>query len=214
MDVGTYIRRVQSGFGDYNGIVIDDTEIIDWLNEAMDFVVRETQCIKTSLSTPANTFPIIIDDMFLLDAAYYGDRLINFTSDDNITSYNPVPMVGTPAVYYLNGVSIYLYPTPAVGDTTSVRVSYVPEPTHYTDATPANTVIDLPIPYHNDLVIFALARAHEKNENYRAAELKMQEFNGNVAYRRYEMQMGKDSPYQMVPDPYDVVDDNYYGSLL
>lgn len=206
MDIATYTRRVQNAFGDKYEIQLTKQDIIDALNEAQRYVTRETHCLSATATAAANTFPIIIADLMLIDRATYGGRLLDFTQEEAIDGWYTTPQIGVPMVYYLKTNKIHLWPTPLASDTTSVAVTYVPEPTQYTTITATNTILQVPIPYHDDMVMLALVRAHEMNENYRAAELKMTEFQNNVSHRRYEQQVGKDQAYQIPPSYHDYVE--------
>lgn len=73
----------------------------------------------------------------------------------------------------------------------------------------ANT-LSLPIAYHEDIVKFALARAHEKNQNFRAAENQQKEFASSLAQRRHEATVGDDSPMYKMQDPFDY-EENLWG---
>lgn len=214
MNVGTYVRRVQSGFGDFNEVAISREEIIDWLNEAQAYVVRETQCIKATLQEAANNFPVIIQDLFLIDAAAYGESLLRFTNTEHIEDWYKTPQRGIPQAYYYDANQIQLWPAPTASDATVVSIRYVASPEILDSGTGDSTELEVPVPFHNDLVIFGLVRAHEKNENYRAAEMKMQEFTANVAHRRFELQHGTEATFRVATLPEDYINDDYHDSLL
>ncbi len=211
MDIAEFKRRVQNRFGDEFNDQISDQDLIDFLNEAQRTVVRETQCIYVSATSAANIFPITIADLMLLDRVTYDTRYLEFTSEDKIDNWHYMPQSGVPVGYYLKGNKVYLWPTPLASDTKSVVVSYVPQPTQYTTGTSTSTALAVPIPFHDDLVTFGVARAYEFAQNYRAFELAMAEFNKNLGMRSFEVQVGKDEAPQVGADPYDYDLD---GSLL
>lgn len=62
--------------------------------------------------------------------------------------------------------------------------------------------------YHEDIVRFCIARAHQKNLNFRAAEVSMDEYLQNVSTRRNEADTA-DVPYYKGVDPLDY-DGAYY----
>ena len=212
MDIAEYKRRVQSRFGDKYNDLLTDQDLIDFLNEAQRTVVRETQCLYATASSAANTFPVTIADLMLLDKLTYDSYVLEFATDAAIDAWYNLPQTGVPIVYYLKGNKVHLWPTPLASDIKTVAVSYVPQPTQYTTGTSTATVLQVPIPFHDDLVTFGVARAYEFQQNYRAMELAMAEFNKNIGMRTFEVQVGKDEAPVIQQDAYDYTDT--YGSLL
>lgn len=196
------VSRVQTAFGDSNQVMIFESHIIDWVNEGCLEIVRETQCLtKTDSVSAASAYRPpgkTIADMILLKRVYYGTiplALLEVETIDRMGIRN-LPE-GVPQGYYMDGPTILLFPVPKTTDTTFITVHYVPEPTTVTNvATPP------PIPnyYHGDLADWCLAKAHERNENYRASELIMQRFKQNISKRRYESLSQDDSFKTVQPD--------------
>lgn len=60
----------------------------------------------------------------------------------------------------------------------------------------------IPEVYHEDVVKFCLARAHNKNQNFRAAEAEMEQYDRRVSTRRNEAQ-AIDAPLYKIADPED-----------
>lgn len=65
----------------------------------------------------------------------------------------------------------------------------------------------VPEVYHEDVVKYCLSRAHTKNQNFRAAEAEMEQYDRRVSTRRNEAQ-AIDAPLYKIADPDDYVD--YY----
>ena len=65
----------------------------------------------------------------------------------------------------------------------------------------------VPEVYHEDVVKYCLARAHTKNQNFRAAEAEMEQYDRRVSTRRNEAQ-AIEAPLYKIADPADYVD--YY----
>ena len=65
----------------------------------------------------------------------------------------------------------------------------------------------VPEVYHEDIVKFCLSRAHSKNQNFRASEAEMEQYDRRVSTRRNEAQAIDGALYK-IPDPDDFVD--YY----
>ena len=70
---------------------------------------------------------------------------------------------------------------------------------------PAINEFTIPEVYHEDVVKYALAKAHNKNQNFRAAEAEMEQYDQRVSTRRHEAQ-ATDAPAYKIPDPDDYVD--------
>lgn len=74
----------------------------------------------------------------------------------------------------------------------------------------ADNEFSIPEMYQEDLIRFVLARAYEKNRNYRAYELAMSEFSAGIGQRIHENQ-GEDSFPTVGIDPFDFESYYYYG---
>jgi hypothetical protein len=62
--------------------------------------------------------------------------------------------------------------------------------------------LTVPAVYHEDIVRFCLARAHERNENYRGMEIAMTEFSSRISDRIDEADV-QDEVYSVIrDDPY------------
>lgn len=72
--------------------------------------------------------------------------------------------------------------------------------------------LSVPEVWHEDLVRFCIARAHEKNRDHKSAETALEQFNQNVSSRRNEAD-GVDAPTYKGADPFDYGWDQveYYG---
>jgi len=67
----------------------------------------------------------------------------------------------------------------------------------------------VPEVYHEDVVKFCLARAHNKNQNWRAAETEMEQYDRHVSTRRNEAQ-STDQPQYKISDPDDFQNEYWY----
>lgn len=133
MEWVTLERKVRRLFGDDFSTVIETQDILDWANTARSEIVRETQCLPTDISIPANLFPITIPDMYLMARLEYGDPLFprGFTTlsevDSQVATIGGEP-IGNPRQYYLRGNRVYLYPAAAPTDTKMVNLTYCRAP--------------------------------------------------------------------------------------
>lgn len=212
MIVSEIISRVQNGFGDSNQIIIRDPHVIDWINEGMVEIVRETQCLsKRESSIVASAFNNVagvgINDMMLLKRVYYGNDALLLLDSEALDRMGFVPQTGIPKGYYMEGSKILLFPTPTATDATQMTIFYVPAPVNVTTAA---DIPGIPFFFHGDLAEWCLAKAHERNENFRAAELIMNRFRANLSTRKFES-LSQDDSYRTVQA--DVMDMDYYGSI-
>jgi hypothetical protein len=105
---------------------------------------------------------------------------------------------GETQYWYFQGAKVYLYPVPTVG-TTTISVTYVKAPDEIISSAGSFTVPEV---YHEDVVRFCLSRAHNKNQNFRAAEAEMEAYDRRVSNRRNEAQ-SPDTILYKAPDPFD-----------
>lgn len=206
MELQGVITRVQNLFGDSRGVIITPAMILDWVNDAHLDIVRETQYLSTNNTSPANFFiggnPI--GDMVLLKRVMYGTKplaMMDVESIDRLGMRESAP--GIPQGYYMDGESVFLFPDPLGDDETEVNVIYVVAPTEYTDP---GDLLDVPIRYHTDVVTYCIGKAHERNENYRAAEMYAAKFMSGVAQRRFES-LTQDDSFTVVGSDYE---DEFY----
>jgi hypothetical protein len=71
--------------------------------------------------------------------------------------------------------------------------------------TPAKNEFTVPEVFHEDIVKYCLAKAHNKNQNFRAAEAEMEQYDRRVSTRRNEAQAPETAIYK-IPDPNDYED--------
>lgn len=212
MPTADVIRKVQRQIGDDNEILISQDDIVDYINEGQKIIARETLYRTTTTTAAASEFRDgeTVSDMIILERIYYGTRPLALVDKETIDRMDLAELTdGIPQAYYRQGTSIYLFPTPASSDATTVTVHYVDLPTTLTsEASP----LDIPALYEDDLVIFCKARANERNENFRAASEFMSQFMSGLAQRKYEAQSQDDSFYTVGPD-YEDYEPGYYDSL-
>jgi len=213
MLVSEIIARVQTGFGDSNQVMIYDNHVIDWINEGMLEIVRETQCLSKredagQASAYNNSAGVGVSDMLLLKRVYYLDEPLLLLEPEALDRLGYKTNTGTPIGYYTEGSRIFMFPTPLATDTTKITLFYVPMPVL---VTATSETPGIPLYYHGDLAEWCLAKAHERNENFRAAELIMQRFNKNLSQRKFES-LSRDDTYRTVQP--DVMDQEYGYDLI
>jgi hypothetical protein len=206
MDMVALARVVKSRFGDANGVLITDTDIVDWTNEAVREVIRKTNlsnvrdvALVSVIGTPTSLAMAATDTAVLSVYNQTNDIFLAPTSLEDIMNKGSFDENGDAVLYYISELStgrvLYLYPQlPTAVKNYSVRLSCFPADVTIAGALPLQTA------YHNDLVNFCLARAHEKNQNYQAYREIMDEFNSHLGDRNSEAQRPEQQSYPIIRD--------------
>lgn len=204
MDVPTLIRRVKRSFGDDGDVMLSNPQdYLDWANEAQMRIVRETNCLTATLSQAASTFPVAYPADFLrLRRVLYGTvALQEINVEDLDAKAFDTTVKDAPIFFYFLNNTIALYPTPLASDSTSVSLQYTKTPTSLALISDALTV---PVHYHDDIVNWCLYRAHERNENWQAADHAMDLFNKALGLRVEDTVQVEDTYTIIRDDPYEV----------
>lgn len=124
--------------------------------------------------------------------------------------YNADPLK-PPIVFIFDGMN-------DLGDLVAVQSTCVTSSAHTLTSQgsiigPAHNEFTIAEVYHEDIVKYCLARAHSKNQNFRAAEAEMEQYDRRVSTRRNEAQAPETALYKIADpdDYYDYVDYNGYS---
>lgn len=199
MDLPTLQRKVQRRFGDDAHVFIREQDIIDWVNDGQLQLCRETNCLLNEAIVTASAFPWIFTNTFFLKMArvMYGTTPLKYIELETLDSLGlDLTTQTTPLYYYLTRQYVNLFPDPVSTDTTQVTLTYKAMPTSIIRM---NDSLTVPTAYHEDLVTFCVARAHERNENYRGVEMAMGEFQNRIAQRIDDVE-DKDTSYTTIRD--------------
>jgi hypothetical protein len=203
MNLTTLVRKVQRLFGDTsNEIVIQQTDIFDWVDEAQLQIARKTHCLTKSVpGVVASTFPLALPaDWIMSKRLVYGNTILKFVEIDDLDalSYDATIPVDSPSVYYIFNKQINLYPNKGATDTTQLRHDYVCAPTVIASiATP----LDVPLSYHEDIVRYCVMRAHERNENYKTQQTSSDTFEAYSGERMQESTVQNEDNFVIRDDP-------------
>lgn len=203
MLVLTLIRKVQRLFGDTpNEVIINQTDMLDWIDEAQLQITRKTHCLTKSVTGQlANTFPLALPtDWIVGKRVVYGSTVLRFVEIDDLdaNSSNATVPTDTPSVYYVFNKQINLYPNKGAADTTAVRLDYVCLPTVMASVA---TPMDVPVSYHEDIVRYCIMRAHERNENYKAQQTSSDTLEAYSGERLQESTNPTEDNYVVRDDP-------------
>jgi hypothetical protein len=199
MLVSDALRKIKRQFGDEYNVVIIDQDIFDWIHEAELDIIRSVSDNDLTLSVPSSTFPLSIPEKVTIKRVSINHKTLMYITlpQLDMMRLNELEQ-GETQYWYFQGAKVYLYPVPTVG-TTTISVTYVKAPDEIISSAGSFTVPEV---YHEDVVRFCLSRAHNKNQNFRAAEAEMEAYDRRVSNRRNEAQ-SPDTILYKAPDPFD-----------
>ena len=153
-------------------------------------------------NTQATTLPFNINTTAGQPITFGGIGATPYPGAWRLHNFSLAASIGGPALYILDGLTdIATLPTipasPFVvssGQTMAVTGS--------TQVYSEDNSFSVPEVYHDDIVKFCIARAHNKNRNYKGEENMMEEFNQAVNMRREEANT-VDAPTYKTSDPFD-----------
>lgn len=211
MNLSDVKTRVKRQFGDEASVQITDDDIVRWVNDAQrDVVMKNETVLQTTATTnsvanqQSYTFPA---DLLVLrgihykrmdgDPAFYKLRGMSYTEFDEYidgwegTAYGP----SHPVVYTTYANSISLFPIPVNSATGNIKIIYSREPV---DLANDSDVIDLPVPYHNAIVDYCLARAYELDEDWGAANNMSAQYDTSVRLNKERENWGNHEAYPRI----------------
>jgi hypothetical protein len=202
MEVADALRKIKRQFGDEYNVVIIDQDIFDWIHDAELDIIRSTADNDLTISVPSTAFPATIPDKVNIKRLAIGNTaLVSISLPQlDMMRLNTAVKGGTQYWFY-EGNKAHLWPMPET--TTNINITYVKTPDTM-DAVGPNA-FTVPEVYHEDVVKYCLARAHNKNQNFRAAESEMEQYDRRVSTRRNEAQAPEAALYK-IPDPLDYED--------
>lgn len=210
MDVETALRKVKRQFGDEYDVTIVDEDIYYWIHEAELDIIRQTASNDTVLNIPVSAFPAILPTKVSVKRVSINNKALTYTTRNQLDLASAaLTSDGTPTWWYFESHTIFLFPVGSPSDAFTVDVVYCRVPDEITEAT-VTKVFTVPEVYHEDVVKFCIARAHNKNMNWKAAESEMELYDRNVSTRRNEAQAIEAPLYKGVdPMDYDFAAESY-----
>lgn len=210
MLVSEIIRKTKRIFGEgqaTGGIFITDADIIDWINDGMLQIIRETKCNVTSTSGQlANNFPVTVPQGVQITRVTYNNQALNYTDPDDLDSkyldltIKDVPVFWYPTYSAAGVLMVNFFPPATTADATPCAVLYS---SLATNVTVVGDTPGIPIVYHEDLVVWCKMRAYERDQNYRAMQSAQEEFNGRIATRIEDSNMASDGYSVIRDDPWE-----------
>jgi hypothetical protein len=201
MDVTTALLRVQRQFGDEYEVIFNEDDFYGWVYEAEVDIIRTTGSNSVTINVATSAFPSSIPDSVNIQrVAVDGKALQHITKEEIDLIGISDTKTGAPGYWYRSNKQVFLYPQ----DTTSsqqVQITYNKIPIIMSGLTSANT-FTVPQVYHDDVVKYCIARAHNKNHDMQAEKATMDLYDRNISLRRDESQ-SIDAPIYKISDPMD-----------
>lgn len=200
MEVDVALRKIKRQFGDEYNVIIVDEDIFYWIHEAELDIIRQTASNDIQIQVAANTFPVLIAGNVIVKRVAVNGRALTYTTRNELDSVGTITAEGTSNQWYWESHKVFLYPVPLAADNYNVDVIYCRVPTEMTVG--GTNTFTVPEVFHEDVVKYCIARAHNKNMNWKAAEAEMEAYDRNVSTRRHEVQ-ASDAPIYKGIDPMD-----------
>lgn len=200
MDVATVLRRVKRQFGDEYDVIINNDDIYGWIYEAEMDIIRNTGSNEQSMTQSSTVFPLAIpDNVNIIRLGINGSSLTFLTPaamENANFNYNAAGFVTS---WYKKNNTIYLYPTDST--VTNVDIDYTKIPT-IMQGPPETNTFTVPEKHRTDVIQYCLAKANNKNRNYQAERVHMENFDRSLGIRREEV-ASIDGPVYKGIDPLD-----------
>lgn len=205
MQANEIVRRVQGIFGDTNESQIQIADIIDWINDAQKLIARETEIMEgqINLDTSATKESIELPADFIRErrVTHNGNKLQRTTLgelDNYAFPGDPLSSTSNQAsAYYIWGNDLYLFPWPKTVAVGTVHLWYTRLPV---DVFTVDDVPEIPIRMHNEIVDYCLSIARESNEDWDAANTKLQQFQNRLGRSKDEATASSQATYPAVRD--------------
>jgi hypothetical protein len=186
LNVQDVVTRVKRIFGDEAGVQITDDDLLRWINDAQEEIVKENEGLMETTAT-ANVVQNQMEydvpsDMSVLRSlkfkgyrikpmsfAEFNEYVDGYSAADGVSPYGP----GIPEIFMVWNNKITLFPKPSESITNALSIYYIKHPPTVTTLADA---LSVPLQYHNSVVKFCLKEAYELDEDYQKAQAKRSEF--------------------------------------
>jgi hypothetical protein len=201
MNCNDVVRQVQRLFGDIYEAQITVPDIVDWINDAITTLARETEFYELIQTTAYGT----ATDGVTLPTQFIGEKRVtwndcplNKTTILELDDIGSLPSDTGPAVshfYFFTGKT-YLHPKPS--ETKDLVLYYVASPASV--GADMNAQLPLPGHFHQTIVRRCMIRARELNEDWDQVQKLQQEVDANLGKTRDDQQNRGRETYPVVKD--------------
>jgi hypothetical protein len=189
--------------GDESGVAITQADVLRWINDAQDEIVKRNR-INKATSTASSvagqgdyTFPTL--GILQIESLSYGGQKvsnINYAeAEEFIISNDSLATAGTPVAWWEWGGTFTLWPTPVGIDT--IKLRYTAQATKVTQLT---DLLGVPDKYYQQVVDYAALKAYELTENWEAAQVKQGQFNDGMTNLAQEEREAQQMTYSRITD--------------
>jgi len=205
--------RIRALFGDTSGAQIEDTVLLNWINDGQQEIVNNNAILKATkfadVTAGTSDYSFPSDKVQYIEAIYVNGRPIKNLSPQEYREYilaqdpNKAATAEIPEVWYERSGTITFYPTPNKNFTNGLKLEYVKMPSPVT-AINSVTILSIPDRYLNELVNYCMSQALELDENYIAAQYKLGQFRDGLNRLSMKENISQIDLYvQVMPDPDD-----------
>jgi len=198
--LGDVTRRVKRLFGDENSIQLKDSDLIDWTNDAVVTLARETgfseNLLSSAYSSTTDGIPVP-DGFFQVKRITFAGNSLLRTSLGELDSLgaNSAASGSSATHYYIFADKFYVYPVPATSDTLKVWYAQIPGP-----LSDPNSTLPVPPAQFNDIVRMVMVRARELDQDYDAMNQTSAEVIQSLARSRDEETGRPNTTFPVVRD--------------
>lgn len=199
-DVATSVKRT---FGDESGVQLTDSDILMWINDAQEEIVKRNKVLKATATSAAvvgqadYAFPT--SNILQIESLHYdGSKLENIPfveAENDFISPENAGEVGIPQVWWEWGGSFTLWPAP--DDTAAIKLYFTQSPAIVTSVS-AQQVLSLPDKYFRQIVNYVLQQAYEMDENWDGSQIKGQQFDTDLQAMGQEERSAENMTYPVV----------------
>lgn len=184
LKVSDITTRVQRQFGDTELAQVLQSDVVNWINDAMREVAVQNDLLQVQGTAAAvanqSQYSLPATILRLRRVAYQGYSLRPISIEEadeliagsSLTPANGYP-TGVPSHYWVYAGQINLFPAPAVAGSNDITLYYTRQPVAVVN--PADTP-ETPAQYDNRIVEYCLAQAWELDMNVTMSNMKNQQF--------------------------------------
>ena len=199
--VADVARAVKRTFGDESGVQLEDADIIMWINDAQDEIVKRNRTLKATSSTVSvvgqqdYTFPS--ENILQIESLHYaGSRLPNMTfaqAEEKVIASDDIEGIGEPILWYEWGGKFSFFPVPATEQ--QITLYYTENPARVSLNADLLSVSDK---YYQDVVRYVLLQAYEMDEDAGMSQLKQKQFDDSLIALGEEERTAQSMTYETI----------------
>lgn len=199
--VADVARAVKRSFGDESGVQLEEADIIMWINDAQDEIVKRNRILKATSSSVSiigqqdYTFPS--ENILQIESLHYnGVRLPNMTfaeAEEKVIGQDPSDSLGEPILWYEWGGKFSFYPVPATAQ--AIVLYYTETPAKVVNV---NDLLSVTDKYYQDVVRYVLQQAYEMDEDANMSQMKQKQFDDSISALGEEERTAQNMTYDVI----------------